>query len=82
MYATLEDLAQKHMVGVDAISLKYCEQTISKSVVLSGASSIKQLEENLEMNSFSLSSDEIKLLHSFKVTTEFYWSERKKLQWN
>jgi aryl-alcohol dehydrogenase-like predicted oxidoreductase len=82
MYTILENLAQKYAVGVDAISLKYCEQTIPKSVVLSGASNVKQLEENLKMNSFSLSSDEIELLNSFKVAPEFYWSERKKLQWN
>ena len=82
MYATLEDLAQKHMVRVDAISLKYCEQTIPKSVILSGASNTSQLKENLKINSFLLSSDEIEILNSFKVTPEFYWSERKKLQWN
>jgi aryl-alcohol dehydrogenase-like predicted oxidoreductase len=82
MYALLENLAQKNKVGVDAISLKYCEQTIPKSVVLSGASNTSQLNENLKINSFSLSSDEIEILNSFKVTPEFYWSERKKLQWN
>ena len=82
MYAPLEDLAQKHNVGVDAISLKYCEQTIPKSVILSGASATSQLKENLKINSFSLSSNEIEILNSFKVTPEFYWSERKQLQWN
>ncbi len=82
MYATLEDLAQKNNVGIDAISLKYCEQTIPKSVILSGASATSQLKENLKINSFLLSSDEIEILNSFKVTPEFYWSERKQLQWN
>jgi aryl-alcohol dehydrogenase-like predicted oxidoreductase len=82
MYATLEDLAQKHNVGIDAISLKYCEQTIPKSVILSGASTTSQLIENLKINSFLLSSDEIEILNSFKVTPKFYWSERKQLQWN
>jgi aryl-alcohol dehydrogenase-like predicted oxidoreductase len=82
MYATLKDLAQKHNVGIDAISLKYCEQTIPKSVILSGASTTSQLIENLKINSFLLSSDEIEILNSFKVTPKFYWSERKQLQWN
>jgi aryl-alcohol dehydrogenase-like predicted oxidoreductase len=82
LYDVLEHLSKKHKVGVDAISLKYCAQTIPESVVLSGASNVKQLEENLKMNSFSLSSDEIELLNSFKLAPEFYWSERKKLQWN
>ena len=82
MYAILESLSKKHKVGVDAISLKYCEQTMPKSIILSGASNSEQLKENLKMNSFLLSSDEIDVLNSFKVTPDFYWSERKKLQWN
>lgn len=82
MYATLESLAKKHNVGVDAISLKYCEQTITNSIVLSGASNSEQLKENLKLNSFTLSKDEIETLNSLKISTDLYWSERKKLQWN
>jgi aryl-alcohol dehydrogenase-like predicted oxidoreductase len=82
MYATLESLSEKHNVGVDAISLKYCEQTISKSIVLSGASNSEQLKENLKLNSFTLTSDEIETLNSLQISPELYWSERKKLEWN
>ena len=82
MYTTLESLSKKYNVGVDAISLKYCEQTISKSIVLSGASNSNQLKENLKLNGFLLSADDIKILKSFKCAPEIYWSERKKLQWN
>lgn len=82
MYATLDRLAKKYKVGVDAISLKYCEQTMPNSIILSGASTSNQLKENLKTNSFLLSSDEIDVLKSHKVTQEFYWSERKKLAWN
>jgi aryl-alcohol dehydrogenase-like predicted oxidoreductase len=82
LYNVLKSLSKKHSVGVDAISLKYCEQTIPNSVVLSGASSTKQLKENVKLNDFSLSTDEIELLNSFKTAPEFYWAERKKLQWN
>ncbi|MDN3620556.1 aldo/keto reductase [Polaribacter undariae] len=82
MYATLENLAKKHQVGVDAISLKYCEQTIPKSIVLSGASSTEQLKENLKLNSFTLSADEIETLNALKVAPEQYWTERKQLAWN
>lgn len=81
-YRVLENLAKKHTVGIDAISLKYCEQTVLKSTVLSGASDIKQLKENLKLNSFTLSDKEIELLNSFKVSPEFYWKERKELEWN
>ncbi|MGY8910784.1 MAG: aldo/keto reductase [Flavobacteriales bacterium] len=82
MYVSLEKLSKKHKVGIDAIALKYCEQTIPKSTVLSGASNANQLKENLKINSFSLSADDINLLKSFKTDTEHYWSERKNLEWN
>ncbi len=82
MYATLENLSKKHKVGVDAISLKYCEQTISNSIVLSGAANSQQLKENLKTNTFSLSYEEVELLNSFKTSTDSYWAERKKLPWN
>ncbi|WP_299670054.1 aldo/keto reductase [uncultured Polaribacter sp.] len=82
IYSTLEKLADTYKVGIDAISLKYCEQTISKSTVLSGASDQKQLQENLKMNLFSLSNEDIEILNSFRVPNELYWNERKKLTWN
>ena len=82
LYTILNNLSTKHKVGVDAIALKYCEQKITNSTVLSGASNTQQLKQNLDLNSFSLSNDEIDLLKSFKVSPEFYWSERKQLQWN
>ena len=82
MYASLEKLSKKHKVGIDAIALKYCEQTIPKSTVLSGASNANQLKENLKINSFSLSADDVNLLNSFKTDAEHYWSERKNLEWN
>ena len=82
MYEVLEGISKKHNVGVDAISLKYCEQTIPNSLVLSGASTNAQLKQNLQLNTFSLSNNEIELLNSFKIAPEFYWKERKQLIWN
>lgn len=82
MYSVLENLTLKYKVGIDAIALKYCLQTIPESNILSGASKTKQLQENLKINSFLLSTEEIELLKTFKVTQEFYWQERKQLQWN
>jgi aryl-alcohol dehydrogenase-like predicted oxidoreductase len=82
MYSVLDDLSKKYNVGIDAISLKYCKQTVPESIVLSGVSNTEQLKENLKMNSFSLSIDDIEILSSFKTDPKFYWAERKKLQWN
>ena len=82
LYDYLEKLSKKYTVGVDAISLSYCAQTIPKSIVLSGASNSFQLEENLKLNSFYLTEEEIEKLNSFKIDPKTYWSERKQLQWN
>ena len=82
MYNILEKISKNHNVGVDAISLKYCEQTIANAVVLSGASNTNQLKENLKLNDFLLSDNEIKTLNSFKISPDTYWSERKILAWN
>jgi aryl-alcohol dehydrogenase-like predicted oxidoreductase len=82
LYATLESLANKYNVGVDAISLRFCEQTIAGSIILSGASNTKQLEENLKVDLFHLSENELEKLKAFQVNTEFYWQERKQLSWN
>ena len=82
LYATLEKLASKYSVGVDAITLQFAMQTLPESTVLSGASSNKQLLENLKTSSFLLTKDEIEKLKSFKTSSDFYWKERKQLQWN
>lgn len=82
MYSVLENLSKKHDVGADAIALQFCLQTIPKSTVLSGASDNNQLKENVKANSFSLTSNEVEQLKSQKISPEFYWQERKELQWN
>ena len=82
LYKTLANLAQKYEVGIDAISLKYCAQKIPKSTILSGASAIRQLQENLKADTFMLSSQDLTLLDAFKTPAHYYWSERKKLTWN
>ena len=81
-HTVLESLSKKYKVGVDAISLKYCEQTIPNSTVLSGASTAEQLKENLKLTDFTLSDTDVKLLNSFKTSPSFYWAERKQLKWN
>ncbi len=81
-YNILEKLSHKYQVGFDAIALQFCEKTIPESMVLSGASTVMQLQENLKMNAFCLSEDELNTLSSFKVTPANYWHERKQLKWN
>ncbi|EAR00009.1 aldo/keto reductase [Maribacter sp. HTCC2170] len=82
LYNVLEELAKNHNVGVDVIALKFCEQTIAKNMVLSGASNIVHLESNLKANTAVLSEDDIAMLKNFKIDTTKYWQERKQLIWN
>ncbi|WP_317194988.1 aldo/keto reductase [Mariniflexile gromovii] len=81
-YSALESLSNKYAVSVDAIALQFCNATIPESMVLSGASTISQLEENLKVNTFVLSEEDVMLLKSFSVEPFDYWKERKQLQWN
>ncbi len=82
LYGELERLAHKYKVGADAIALQFCGQTLPTSILLSGASNTTQLLENLKLNTFRLSEDEIQDLASFKIDPISYWEERKQLKWN
>ncbi|WP_147677849.1 aldo/keto reductase [Algibacter pacificus] len=82
MYQVLERLANQYQVGIDAVCLQYCAQTIPGSMVLSGAGNNTQLQENLKVNTFILSPLELEELSSFKANVSEYWAERKALQWN
>lgn len=82
MYDALEALAQKYNVGVDAIALRFCVDSINPFIVLSGAVQSSQIKENLRSNSFELEKVDLNLLKSFKQDAYQYWSERKQLTWN
>lgn len=82
LYDSLENLARKYEVGVDAIALRFCLETIHPYTVLSGASEEYQILENLKAQQFELKASEIELLKSFAIDVEQYWGERKRLNWN
>ncbi|MDO6597241.1 aldo/keto reductase [Oceanihabitans sp. 2_MG-2023] len=82
LYNTLEKLAIKYHVGIDAIALKFCQQNIKKSIVLSGASNTEQLISNLQANKITLLEEELNSLKKLKITPVAYWQERKQLPWN
>lgn len=81
-YDLLSELSKKYEVGVDAIALRFCMDSIKSDTVLSGASSQKQLSENLKAYDFVLTEDEIARIKMLKVDPEAYWCERKALEWN
>jgi aryl-alcohol dehydrogenase-like predicted oxidoreductase len=82
LYDTLEKIGTNYDVGVDAIALRYCMDTLKPYMVLSGASSTFQLSENSKSLEFTLKEDELSQLSMFTVSPEMYWKERKLLSWN
>jgi aryl-alcohol dehydrogenase-like predicted oxidoreductase len=82
LYKTLESLSIKYGVGADALALQFCAQLFPESIVLSGASTAEQLQENFKINAFVLVDEDLDLLKSFGIKPEIYWNERKQLQWN
>lgn len=81
-YNLLSELSKKYNVGADAIALRFCMDSIKSDTVLSGASSQKQLSENLKAYDFVLTEDEISRIKMLKVDPKGYWAERKALEWN
>ncbi len=81
-YQLLDDLAQKYKVGIDAVALRFCMDSLSPFSVLSGAATIDQLSQNLKALTFRLSVAELDELKTLAVNSVVYWQERKALQWN
>ena len=82
MYGEMERLANKYQVGVDAIALRYCIDSVAPFMVLSGASQEQHLTDNLTANGFRFEVEELQTLGRFAVPREEYWAERKLLSWN
>ncbi len=82
LYKTLNNLADKYQVGIDAIALRFCLDSISPYKVLSGASKDFHFTQNLKVEQFQLTESELANLTALSVTPNFYWQERKQLEWN
>jgi len=82
LYNFMETLAKKYNVGVDAVALNFCSVTMSKGIILSGASNELHLEDNIKTNLFKLTEEEINKLYAFNIDEAIYWNERKALAWN
>lgn len=82
LYVLLKRLSEKYRVGIDAIGLRFCIDSIHPFMVLSGASVLPHLSDNLKAMNFQLEADEVQQLKSFGVKPVDYWQERKKLGWN
>ena len=82
VYDYLDELSNKYNVGVDAIALQFCAQTVPAYSILSGASLQNQLMQNVKSINLKLTDYEIQRLEMFAVSPIEYWAERKQLTWN
>lgn len=78
----LEELANKYKVGIDAVALRFCMDSIPSNIVLSGASDSTQLEENLKASDFQLTTEDLEELKKLQVPSKEYWQERSQLSWD
>ena len=82
LYQYLKTLSNKYTVGIDAIALRFCQDTLQPFSVLSGAAKKEHLEDNLLMNKFELTKEELRALKNFRISADFYWKERSEMIWN
>lgn len=82
LYEQLKRLAEKYHVGIDAIALRFCVESLEPYKVLSGGSTVHHVEENVKANSIELEPEDLSSLRSFATEPENYWHERKRLGWN
>jgi len=82
LYQELQRLAIKYKVGIDAIALRFCIDSMEPFMVLSGASNEKHIVENLKATQFKLEEKDLFSLQQLSISPEQYWQERKQLGWN
>ena len=82
LYDQLERISQNYDVGIDAVALRFCMDSVLPDVVLSGAANVQHLAQNLKALDFKLNAEELDTLYNYGVPTETYWTERKQLSWN
>ena len=82
LYTSLAGLAKKYNVGIDAIALRFCMDSIAPYQVLSGAANELHLAQNSKASHFKLADKDLAALTDMAVTPQSYWAERKLLAWN
>ncbi|WP_434037564.1 aldo/keto reductase [Formosa sp. 4Alg 33] len=80
-YTYFKFLAKQYNVGIDAVAIRFIIDSLEPQVVLSGALTSDQLQDNLKALSFQLTEAERHQLQIFASETESYWAERSALAW-
>ena len=78
----IQHIARNHQTDMDAISLAFILSKPWVNIVLSGASTIQQLESNCQADKIVLTERDLLQLHALAEETDYYWETRKALTWN
>ena len=81
-YQQLERLSKEYNVGIDAIALRFCLDSIPVYKVLSGAAIEQHITDNLKASDIMLKKEDVELLKELIIEPGQYWNERKQLGWN
>jgi aryl-alcohol dehydrogenase-like predicted oxidoreductase len=78
----LQTMAEKHTVGIDALSIAYVLQQSWANTILSGASTEAQLLSNLQALKVQLDEEDVVLLKHMAEPAQEYWNKRATMAWN
>jgi len=79
---TLAREAERLTVSIDALALACALAQPWADVVLSGATTVTQLESNLAASSIEVPDDTVNALRAMAMGSADYWRERSALPWN
>ena len=78
----LEEEAARYGVAIDALALAFVLQHPWVDIALSGASTIAQLNSNVQACTVTLQEESFARLKTLQETPEQYWRTRANLSWN
>lgn len=78
----LAEMGEDHEVGLDGIALGYIFHQPWVDIVLSGACTPEQFDQNMAALEVQFSEQELAELETFAQSPEAYWQTRAKLIWN
>ena len=81
-HPSLLAICQKHQCSLDALAMAFVLHHPWADVVLSGASTIAQLESNISAQNIQLDTEDLQKLNELVEDKTDYWKTRSSLVWN
>lgn len=80
--ASLKAICDKYQCSLDALALAFVLEQDWVDVVLSGASTMNQLQSNCKALEIKFNDEDERILEQFSESPEDYWNTRSQLKWN